>query len=430
MHHVSRMTFSLAVAGCTAALALAVAGTPAQADDFANVFKSRNMTLFVGSAPGGGYDRYTRLLSRHFNRHVPGKPRIVVKNMPGASGLILARHMFHKAAKDGSDVAGVHNTVVTQEIIAGKADYKSTQFNWLGSANQLTTTCIAATNSPIKTYADARKIPFVVGGTGAQSSSTNQVPAFLKSLTGAQLRIIKGYPSTTSVVLAMQRGEVHGLCGIGWDSLKAQAFDLLRDGKIKVVIQIAKEPKAELKGVPFVMDMATSPEDVRVLQFLVARQYMGRPYLVPPGVAADRVKALRAAFDATMADAKYQKDAKKSHIPLSPISGQQVQEHIANLFKTPESVKARAGLATKIQPKDVSEAKLTWITVKGAKIDRVKKRNIYFKDGGKKVKASSRGAKIKVNGKKAKRKAIKAGMTCDIVYLGNGDAAKSITCTK
>ncbi len=107
-----------------------------------------------------------------------------------------------------------------------------------------------------------------------------------------------------------------------------------------------------------------------------------------------------------------------------------MQEHIANLFMTPESVKARAGQATKIQPKDISEAKLTWITVKGVKIDRIKKRNVYFKDGGKKVKASSRGAKIKVNGKKAKRKALKAGMTCDIVYLGNGDAAKSITCTK
>ncbi len=430
MQQVSRMAFSLAVAGCTAALALAATGTPAQADDFANVFKSRNMTLFVGSAPGGGYDRYGRLLSRHFSRHVPGSPRIVVKNMPGASGLVLARHMFHKAAKDGSAIAGVHNTVVTQEIIAGKADYKSTQFNWLGSANQLTTTCVAATNSPIKSYADARTTPFVVGGTGAQSSSTNQVPAFLKSLTGVKLRIIKGYPSTTSVMLAMQRGEVHGLCGIGWDSLKAQAFDLLRDGKIKVVIQIAKEPNAELKGVPFVMDMASSPEDVRVLQFLVARQYMGRPYLVPPGVPADRVKTLRASFEATMADAAYQKDAKKSHIPLSPITGEQVQSHIASLFLTPESVKARAGQATQIQPKDISEAKLTWITVKGAKIDRVKKRNVYFKDGGKKVKTSSRGAKVKINGKKAKGKAIKAGMTCDIVYLGDGDAAKSLTCTK
>jgi tripartite-type tricarboxylate transporter receptor subunit TctC len=429
MQHVSRMKFSLAVAGCIATLAFAGTSTAAQAESLADVFKSRNMTLFVGSAPGGGYDRYARLLSRHFSNHVPGKPRIVVKNMPGASGLILARHMFHKAAKDGSTIAGVHNTIVTEEIIAGKADYKSTGFNWLGSANQLTTTCIAATNSPIKSFADARDTAFVVGGTGAASSSTNLVPAFLKTLTGAQLRIIKGYPSTTSVVLAMQRGEVHGLCGIGWDSLKAQAHDLLRDGKIKVVIQIAKEPNPELKDVPFVMDLASSPENARVLQFLVARQYMGRPYLAPPGVAADRVAILRAAFTATMADPAYQKDAQRSHIPLSPITGEQVQNHIATLFRTPESVKARAGQATKIQSQDVAEARLNWITVKGARIDRIRKRTVYFMDGGQKVKASARRAKITINGKKAKRKALKAGMACDIVYLGNGDAAKSIACT-
>lgn len=269
---------------------------------------------------------------------------------------------------------------------------------------------------------------FVVGGTGADTSSTNLVPAFLKTLTGGKIRIIKGYPSTTSVILAMQRKEVEGLCGLGWDSLKAQAYHLLKDGKIRVIIQIAAKPHPELKGVPFVMDMAQSQDDVRVLELLVARQYMGRPYVTPPKVPADRVAALRKAFDDTMADPNFIADAKKVRTPLSPITGQEVERHIQKLFSTPKSVVARANEATKLKKADVSKAKLNWMEVKGTKIERIKKRNIFFKDKGKTVQASARRAKIFIGGKKVKRKALKAGMTCDITYLGDKDAAGTIKC--
>jgi tripartite-type tricarboxylate transporter receptor subunit TctC len=421
----------LSLGSLGAAVGMASIGvSPAAADAISDFYKGQNMTLFVGSAPGGGYDRYGRLVGRHINRHIPGKPGLVIKNMPGASGLVLAAHMYHKAPKDGKSIAGVHNTVVTQEILGRGARYKSVGFNWLGSVNQLTTVCISSDKSKVQSWPDAKKMRFVVGGTGADSSSTNLVPAFLKTLTDGQIKIIKGYPSTSSVILAMARGEVEGLCGLGWDSLKAQAFSQLRDGKIKVIIQVAAKPHPELKGTPFVMDMAKSPDDVRVLEFLVARQYMGRPYLTPPGVPAARVKALRAAFDATMVDPKFMADAKKVRTPLSPISGQEVTAHIQRLFATPQSVIARANEASKLKAGDVSKAKLKWIVVKGTKIERIKKRNVFFKDGGKTVRAGARRAKIYINGKKVKRKALKAGMMCDITYLGHKDAAKTITCTK
>jgi tripartite-type tricarboxylate transporter receptor subunit TctC len=427
MNMLARSVCVLSMGGAAAGL-LAAAAPPAMADPIADFYKGKRMTLFVGSAPGGGYDRYGRLVGRHINRYVPGQPKLVVKNMPGASGLVLAGHMYAKAERDGRVIAGLHNTVVTQEIFDRGQRYKSAEFNWLGSVNQLTTVCIASNQAKVQSWPDAKKMQLVVGGTGADTSSTNLVPAFLKTLTDGKIKIIKGYPSTTSVVLAMQRGEVDGLCGLGWDSLKAQAYHLLRDKKIKVIIQVAAKPHPELKGVPFVMDMAKSPDDVRVLQFLVARQYMGRPYVAPPKVPADRVAALRKAFDDTMADPKFQADAKKVRTPLSPIDGNEVERHIKKLFATPKSVIDRANEATKLEQSDVSKVKLKWLEVKGAKIDRIKKSNVFFLDGGRKVSASSRGAKILIGGKKVKRKALKAGMKCDITYLGDGDSARTITC--
>lgn len=432
MNLMSRSVTGISLSGLIAAAGLVgIPTSPAMADAVSDFYKGRSLTLFVGSAPGGGYDRYSRLLSRHFHRHVPGKPTsTVVKNMPGASGLILAAHMHRKAPRDGRTIAGVHNTVVTQEILGRGSRYKSLEFNWLGSVNQLTTVCIASDKAKVQSWPDAKKMTLVVGGTGADTSSTNLVPAFLKTLTDGKIKIIKGYPSTSSVILALQRGEVDGLCGLGWDSLKAQAFSLLQKKKIKVIIQIAKKPHPELKGVPFVMDMAKSPDDARVLEFLVARQYMGRPYIAPPGVPADRVAALRKAFMATMADAKYKADATKVRTPLSPITGQEVTAHIKRLFATPKSVIARANEATKLKAGDVSKVKLKWILVKGTKIERIKKRNVFFKHGTKTVRAGARRAKIYVDGKKVKRKALKAGMVCDITYLGHRDAAKTIKCGK
>jgi tripartite-type tricarboxylate transporter receptor subunit TctC len=431
MDLLSRFSTGLTLSGLIAAGGVLGFGAgPAAADATSDFYKGKSTTLFVGSAPGGGYDRYTRLVGRHFYRHIPGKPSMIVKNKPGASGLRLAAYMYAKAKRDGRELAGVHNTIVIQELFGRGARYKSAEFNWLGSVNQLTTVCIASNKAPVQSWPDAKKKTLVVGGTGASSSSTNLVPAFLKTLTGAKLKIIKGYPSTTSVILAMQRGEVEGLCGLGWDSLKAQAYSLLRDGKIKVIIQIAKKPHPEMKGVPFVMDMAGSADDVRVLEFLVARQYMGRPYLAPPGLPAVRVAALRKAFMATMADAKFKADAKKVRTPVAPITGKEVQAHIKKLFASPKSLIARANESTKLQKADVSQAKLNWLKVKGTKIDRIKKRNVFFKDGGKTVRASARRAKVYINGKKVKRKKLKVGMVCDITYLGNKDAAKTIKCGK
>lgn len=410
-----------------AVAAMTVSGI-VRADAIGDFYKGKTMTLFVGSAPGGGYDSYARAVASRFTAHVAGHPDIVVKNMPGASGLVLAGYMYNRARKDGIEIAGVHNTIVVDELLGSKVQFKSTKFNWLGSANQLTSTCISSDASGVKNIQDAMKKQLLVGATGSASSSTQLVAAFMNSLTGTEFKIIKGYPSTSSVILAMARGEVGGLCGIGWDSLQTQVLPEIKAGKIHILVQTGMQKNADLPHVPLVLDLARTPEDRKVLEFLVARQYMGRPYVAPPGTPAAKVTALRAAFTATMKDPKFQQVAKKRHLPLSPITGQQVQDHVAKLFRTPKAIIARANAATQVNPAAMAEAKLNWHNVKGAKIERVKGHNIYFTDSGKAVHANFRHAKVRIDGKKAKRKAVKAGLTCDIRYLGDGDAAQRLTC--
>lgn len=423
---ISRITATAALA----AAALTAAPTGASAQSVEDFYKGKNLTLFVGSAPGGGYDTYARTVSRHFGEHLPGKPDLIVKNMPGASGLRLAGYMYNAAKKDGSEIAGIHNTAVIEQLLGSKVQFDARKYNWLGSANQLTSTCVSRASSGVKTIQDAMEKELLVGATGSASSSTQMVAAFMNSLTGTKFKIIKGYPSTSSVFLAMERGEVGGLCGIGWDSLQAQVLDDIKAGRVIILVQTGMEKNPELNDVPLVLDLAKNAEDRRVLEFLVARQYMGRPYVAPPGVPADKVKALRASFTETMRDPKFQAAAKKARIPLSPITGQQVEDHVNNLFAMPKSIIDRANAATQINPNAVGEAKLEWKTVKGAKIERVQKRDVFFNDGGKTVKAGIRRAKITIDGKKAKYKAVKAGMTCDISYLGDGDAAQSLKCSK
>lgn len=400
----------------------------ASAETVAEFYKGKVMSLFVGSAPGGGYDSYGRAVARHLGDHLPGSPTLVVKNMPGASGLRLAGYMYNAAKKNGSDIAGVHNTAVVEQLLGSKVQFDSRKFNWLGSANQLTSTCLSHKKSGITTVQQAMDKQLLIGATGSASSSTQLVAAFMNSLTGTKFKIIKGYPSTSSVLLAMERGEVGGLCGIGWDSVQTQVLDEVNKGDVIILVQTGQEKNPDLPNVPLVLDLAKNATDRAVLEFLVARQYMGRPYISPPGTPADRVAALRVAFDATMKDAKFQATAKKQHLPLSPISGKQVADHVNKLFAMPKDIIDRANAATQVNPSAIGEAKLTWKTVSGVAIGGVKKRKLAFSDGGKAVTADLSGTKITIAGKKAKSKALKAGMVCDIKYLGDGDAAESVTC--
>lgn len=423
MNRLSTHLRRAALTGLAVALTASAGGVAAQGTD--PFYKGKTINLYVGSEPGGGYDVYGRALARHLPDFLPGRPTVVVKNMPGASGLRLAGYMYNVAQKDGSEIAGIHNTVVVDQLLGSKVQFDARQFNWLGSANQLTSTCVSHVNSGIKSLEDAKQKELLVGSTGSASSSTQMVAAFMNSLTGTKFKIIRGYPSTSSVFLAMERGEVGGLCGIGWDSLQTQVLDEIKSGKVIILVQTGMEKASDLPNVPLVLDHARTPEDRIVLEFLVARQYMGRPFVAPPGVPADRVELLRTAFMSIMNDPSFHETAKKMQVPLAPISGTLVQAHVEKLFAMPKTIVDRANAATEI---NTVEAKLTWKEAKGVRIENVSARSISFKDGGKAVTSDLADTDIKVGGEKRAVADIKAGMSCDVVYLGDRDATKSLSC--
>ena len=428
------MTFKRAASSVAcAALAMAVIG--ASVTDFAaaqtveQFYKDRQVDFFIGTEPSGGYNAYARIMGPHFARHIPGQPSFVYRNMPGASGIVLAGHFYNRAPHDGSAVAILHNTIVIEALLGRPVQYEADKFQWLGSANALTSTCVVGSKSPVQTIAQAREKELLIGSTGSTSSSTYIVAAFMNSLTGTKFKIIRGYPSTQSVQLAMERGEVDGLCGVGWDSLLASSQDRLKDGSIKVLVQVNVEAIDDLKGVPQVMDLALDAQAREVLEFLVSRQYIGRPFAVPPGVPQDRVTALRRAFDDTMTDPAFLADAKRTLLEVTPVNGEKVQAHVAKMLVTPERIKELANEATQLKG-GVIQAKLNWLTARGVAITALKNdgRAISFMQGGKSVTAELEGAKVTIAGAAAKAEDLKPGLKCDIVYLGDGDVAQTIAC--
>jgi len=225
----------------------------------------------------------------------------------------------------------------------------------------------------------------------------------------------------------MERGEVHGLCGVGWDSLLASSQSRLDDKSLRVLVQVNIEPIDDLKGVASALDYAVSSEAKETMEFLISRQYIGRPFVAPPETPADRVAALRTAFERTMLDAAFIADAKKSQLEVNWISGEKAQAHVAKMLATPQAVQDAANEATQLKG-GVQQANLKWITVKDTALTKVSSEAITFRDGGKEVQATLSGAKMMIGGAEAKAGDFKAGQKCEVVYLGNGDAAQSVIC--
>ena len=409
-------------------IALAAACGAASAQSVEQFYKGRQVDMYIGSEPSGGYDAYARIVGQFYARHIPGNPTFVYRNMPGASGLVMAASLYNKAPRDGSAIAILHNTIVIEPLMGRKVQFEPEKFSWIGSANQLTSICIVSDKSLVQTMKEAQQKELVIGASGSTSSSTYMVGAFLNQLAGAKFKIIRGYPSVPSVMLAMERGEVDGLCGIGWDTVLTTAQQKLNDKSIRVLVQVNVEPIDDLKGIAAAVDLAKSPADREVMDFLISRQYIGRPFGAPPGIPANRLAALRKAFDDTMTDPAFIAEAKRLQLEANWIPGDKVQAHVAKMIATPQAIQDRANEASMLKD-GVVQAALKWITVKETKLTAdAKGGSVAFTDGGKPVSAALAGAKITVAGSEAKAAALKAGLVCDVVYLGNKDAAQSVTC--
>jgi len=325
------------LAGVT--LALIGASVSAQADAVFDFYRGRTVNLVIGYAPGGGYDLYARTLARHIGRHIPGHPHIVVQNMPGAGSIKAANFLYTIAPKDGSTFGGFSRGAFIDPLL-GRGDgtqYDTAKFGWLGSISNEVGVCAFRAAAGIKSWSDMRAKNFIIGATGAGADS-DVFPTVLRKMFKLPMKIVAGYGSAAEVVIAIKRSEVDGRCGWSWSSLVSWNRDMYEGKQIDVVLQLAAQKLDELAQVPLITDVAETDEQRTALRLIVSRQTMARPYVMPPGVPADRLQALRAAFDATMKDPAFLADAKKQDLEVRPILGADADALIREVYATPPAV--------------------------------------------------------------------------------------------
>jgi tripartite-type tricarboxylate transporter receptor subunit TctC len=323
------------------AIALSVGSALAQ-DTVAQFYRSRQITVIVGSSAGGGYDIYARLLAHHLPKHIPGNPSVVVVNMPGAGSNTAAAHLFNVAPNDGTYIGALQNSAVMDALFdtllgnARRLRHDATKFIHLGSATIDHYVCIARSDAPVKTFRDTLTREFLIGAS-QPGTSTRDYPAMLNNTTGAKVRQVSGYPGTREITLAIEKNEVQGLCGFSWSSLQAQRPDWIKSGLIRVIVQEHDKGNLEINrmGVPLAVDFATSPENRKIMELVYSSETFGRPYMLAPGVSADRVAALRKAFLETMRDHDLLADAQRIGLAIDPISGEDLQALATNIFATP-----------------------------------------------------------------------------------------------
>jgi tripartite-type tricarboxylate transporter receptor subunit TctC len=302
-------------------------------------FKDKTIRIIVGSAPGGGYDAYARLVSDHMRRHIPGNPQIVVQNMPGAGSLVAMNHVANVAAKDGTVIGAINAAMTTQPLLyPDRTKFDPRKMNWIGSTLREFHIGLVRENSPVKTIEDAQKISIPVAGTGG---STSTYPAIANAILNTKFKMVQGYQGTAQGMLAMERGEVDGIMGITWASIKATQAAALRDGKIRLLAQFGVRKHPELPNLPLVIDSAKTPEDKAALRLVFSSQEVGRPWVAPEGVPVKTVEILRKAFDDTMADPEFVADAAKRKLDIDPTSGKELQQVVEDIFKTPPAVVER-----------------------------------------------------------------------------------------
>ncbi len=332
-----------------AAIVLSLAATvgPASADNF---FANKTITMMNAGSPGGGYDLYARTVTRHMQRHIPGEPAIVNTNVPGAGSMTLANQLYSRSSKDGLTIGMPFPGAIMGPLLdeKTKATFKPTEFGYIGSANTATRVCAIFHTANIRSFQDAMKTETVIGA-DAPGGSLFDYTALIRNQLGAKFNMVRGYKSSVDITLAMERGEVSGICGIDWSSLRAQKQDWIRDKRVNIILQIGpdEDPDLTAMGVPTIWGFVKDPDTKETLDLILSQQIFGRPFLVPPGVPQERLAILRTAFDATMKDPALLADADKLGIEISAASGKRLEDLVAKLYATDQRIVKRAREAVK-----------------------------------------------------------------------------------
>lgn len=324
------------------AVLLGAGATPVWADELADVFKGRTVSLQVGFGPGGANDVWARTIARHLGRYWPGSPTVVVQNQAGAGGLTLMNQLYAVAPKDGSVIGIVSRGIPLEPLLGGQGtQFDAQRMTWVGSPDRDITVCAARKDAPVQSMGDLFKTELVVGATGS-GADTAIYPEFLTALLGMRFKTVKGYKGSNDIILAMERGEVQGIC-VAYDSLQRQP--IAKEGRVNVLFQAAMAADPKLGKIPVGIELARNEGERQALQLFFARVALGRPFVAPPGLPANRVQMIRKAFMATLADAELVSEAAKQGLTVDAISGEELGRLIALAYATPKDVVERTAKA-------------------------------------------------------------------------------------
>jgi tripartite-type tricarboxylate transporter receptor subunit TctC len=307
----------------------------------AEIYPHKQIRMIIPAGVGGGYDSYARILVKHLEKFIPGNPVFVNQNMPGASGMVGTNWTASVAPKDGSVISITYNTLLLEPLFGNAAaKYDPRELEWIGSMGKQQQTCATWHTSPIKTIEKAREREVVVAATGATGNSA-LMPKQLNALLGTKFRVISGY-STSESRLAVERGEVEGICGLSLSTLKASSPEWIQNKRINILIQTGAEPQEGLSHVPLLSSLVKDADDRQALTVLAFPEETGRPFFMPPGTPKQLVQVMRRAFDATLKDAVFLIDAEKARLELDPVPGEQIEAMIRQVYTMPEPLIRRA----------------------------------------------------------------------------------------
>jgi tripartite-type tricarboxylate transporter receptor subunit TctC len=323
------------------ALGLAAAMVhPSAAQSVADFYQGKTVKLIVGSDVGGGYDAYARVFAPYFTKHIPGTPTVIVQNMPGASGMRSANYLYEVAPKDGTVLAIFNQAMPSYELTSREGvRFKSAELNWIGTMSKVNSLFVTWHTTGVKTIEDAKKQKVILGAL-AEGGTMATYPALINQVLGTQFHVVMGYQSGAAVDLAMERGEVQGRGSVVLASYETTRPDWLKDHKINILFQIGLEKEPKLPDVPLLIDLAKDPTQKLLFELASADTVLGRPIVAPQNMPADRVAALRKAFDETMTDPTFIEEVEKRRMEISPTSGEKVQGVIKSMLATPPDVVA------------------------------------------------------------------------------------------
>lgn len=331
----------LFVASLMLGAALSAGNVSAQSVE--SFYKGKMLNIVVGAGEAGTNTSYARLIADHLPKYLPGSPSAIVRTMPGAGGLKAANYMNDVAPRDGTAYAVVQRGIIAQPLFGiEQATYDPTKINWIGStAREVSIGVVWTASTKVQTIADAMREEVIVGSQGA-GSQPGLFPLVLNHFLGTKFKVVHGYKSGTDLTLAIERGEVQGRIGWSWGSIKSRGAEWIKDDKIRILVQMGLAKSPDLPHVPLALDLAKTPEDRDTLDLIFASTTIGWPTMMPPGVPAERLQAMRQAFDTTMKDPQFLAQAEKQGLEIDPLSGQEIQTIIARMYAMPKAVIERA----------------------------------------------------------------------------------------